>query len=143
MAILSSATTINQPVGKVFDFIVSPENHKSWQPMLQGAKVTPPGPVAVGSMYVYTTEVMGRQMETRTEVSQFELNHKWATKTVGAPRSVETVYIFETDGNSTKLTISMDVPAGAYPAAAESMITQQMLESLEDQGKQLKQILEK
>lgn len=143
MAILSSTTTVNQPVEKVFTFIVSPENHKAWQPMLLDAKVTPPGPINIGSIYVYTTEVMGRQMETKMQVSQFEQNRKWAFKTIGVPQSVETIYLFEPDGNGTKLTITMDVPQGAYPAAAEAMIKQQMQKSLEDQGKQLKQILEK
>jgi hypothetical protein len=35
------------------------------------------------------------------------------------------------------------VPAGAYPAAAEGMIKQQMQKSLEDQGKRIKQTVEK
>jgi uncharacterized protein YndB with AHSA1/START domain len=143
MAILSSTTTINQPVEKVFAFIVSIENHKAWQPTLLDAKVTPAGPIGVGSIYVYTTDVMGRRMETKMQVSQFEPNRKWAFKTVGVPQSTETIYLFEADGNGTKLTITMDVPPGAYPAAAEAMIKQQMQKSLEDQGKQLKQILEK
>lgn len=143
MPSLSSVTVINQPVEKVFSFLVNVENHKVWQPMLLEAKLEPDGPIGVGSTYVYTTDVMGRKMETKLQVSQFEENHVWAFKTVGVPQTVETIYIFEADGGNAKLTITMDVPAGAYPAAAESMIKQQMQKSLEDQGKLLKQILEK
>jgi uncharacterized protein YndB with AHSA1/START domain len=143
MANLSSSTVINQPVEKVFTFLVNAANHKIWQPMLLDAKVSPEGPVTLGSTYIYTTDVMGRKMETKLQVSQFEPNHIWAFKTVGVPTSVESIYVFDAEGNGTKLTISMDVPAGAYPAAAEGMIKQQMQKSLEEQGKQLKQILEK
>jgi len=57
--------------------------------------------------------------------------------------AVETAYLFEAAGNATKLTISMDVPAGAYPAAAEAMIKQQMQKSLEEQGNRIKQMVEK
>ncbi|RPI23373.1 MAG: hypothetical protein EHM70_22600 [Chloroflexota bacterium] len=143
MATLSGTTLINKPVDMVFSFITNAENHKAWQPMLKEAKVTPPGPIGVGSTYIYTTEVMGRRIETKMQVSRFEQNCLWAFKTIGVPQPVETVYAFQPEANATRLTITMEVPAGAYPAAAEAMIKQQMQKSLEDQGKQLKSILEK
>lgn len=142
MASVSSSVTINQPVAKVFTYITSVENHKAWQPGILDAKVTPAGPLAVGSIYHYTTEVMGRKMETQTQVSQYEQNKKWATKTIGVPRPVETLYLFESVGNATKLTISMDL-TGGYPAAAEAMVKQQMQKNLDDQGQRMKQLLEK
>lgn len=106
------------------------------------AKLTPAGPVAVGSIYHYTTEVMGRKMETQLQVSSLEPNKKWGVKTTGVPRPVETVYAFQGSGNTTNLTISMDL-GGGYPAAAEGMIKQQMLKSLSDQGARIKQMVEK
>ncbi len=127
----------------MFNCIVSAGNHNSWTPSLLDAKVNPPGPVGLGSIYVYTSEVMGRRIESQMQVSAFEPNKKWATKTIGIPNSVETVYTFEGTGGATKLSLSMDVPAGAYPAAAEGMIKQQMQKSLEEQANRLKQMLEK
>ncbi len=142
MATVSSSVTINQPVGKVFTYVTSVENHKAWQPGILDAKVTPPGPIAIGSTYHYTTEVMGRKMETQMQVSAFEQNKKWAVKTTGVPRPVETVYLFEAVGNTTKVTISMDL-TGGYPAAAEAMVKQQMQKNLDDQGNRIKQMVEK
>ncbi len=143
MAAISSSITINQPVEKVFTYVVSVENHKAWQASILEAKVTPAGPIGVGSTYHYTTDVMGRRIESAMQVSAFEQNKKWAVKTVGVPNSVETVYLFEAVGNTTRLMLSMDVPAGAYPAAAEGMIKQQMQKSLEEQGNRIKQAVEK
>ncbi len=142
MASVSSSVTINQPVDKVFAYITSVENHKAWQAGILDAKITPAGPVAVGSIYHYTTEVMGRKMETQLQVSAYETNKKWSTKTTGVPRPVETVYLFESVGNATKLTISMEL-SGGYPAAAEAMVKQQMQKSLDEQGNRLKQLVEK
>ncbi len=142
MASVSSSTTINQPVDQVFASILSADTQKSWQTGILDAKVTPNGPVALGSIYHYTTEVMGRRMETQLQVSAFEPNKKWAVKTTGVPRPVETVYLFENAGAATKLTISMEL-SGGYPAAAEAMVKQQMQKSLDDQGKRIKQMLEK
>ncbi len=142
MANVSSSITINRPVDKVFTYVTSVENHKAWQPGILEAKVTPAGPIAVGSTYHYTTEVMGRKMETQIQVSAFEQNKKWAVKTTGVPRPVETVYLFEAVGGATKLTISMEL-AGGYPAAAEAMVKQQMQKNLDDQGNRIKQMVEK
>jgi len=141
MASISSSTMINQPVEKVFNEVIAVENHKTWQAGIQEARVVPPGSVAVGSTYIYTSQIMGRKMETQMQVTAFVPNQKWAIKTVGIPNSVETVYLFESAGGGTKLTISMEVPAGAYPAAAEGMIKQQMQKSLEEQASRVKQMV--
>ena len=142
MASVSSSVTINQPVEKVFSYVTMVENHKAWQAGIQDAKITPAGPVAVGSIYHYTTEVMGRKIETQLQVSAYEQNKKWSVKTTGVPRPVETVYLFEGTGNTTKLTISMEL-SGGYPAAAEGMVKQQMQKSLDEQGNRIKQMVEK
>jgi uncharacterized membrane protein len=142
MASVSSSVSINQPVDQVFTYVTSVENHKAWQAGILDAKLTPAGPVAVGSIYHYTTEVMGRKMETQLQVSAYEQNKKWSVKTIGVPRSVETVYLFDGSGNATKLTISMEL-AGGYPAAAEAMVKQQMQKSLDEQGQRIKQAVEK
>jgi len=142
MASASSSIVINQPVDKVFGYITNVANHTAWQAGILSATITPAGPVAVGSIYHYTTEVMGRKYETQTQVSGFEQNKKWATKTVGVPRPVETVYLFEALGNTTRVTISMDL-TGGYPAAAEGMVKAQMQKSFDEQAQRLKKILEK
>ena len=141
MASASSSVLINQPVDKVFAYITDVRNHTAWQAGILSAQVTPAGPVALGSIYHYTTEVMGRRYESQTQVSAFEPNKKWATKTVGVPRPVETVYLFEPAGNTTKLTISMDL-TGGYPAAAEGAVRAQMQKSFDEQVLRIKKIVE-
>jgi len=143
MASATSSVIINQPVSKVFSYITSVENHTTWQPGILSAQATPPGPIQLGTVYHYVTEVMGKRYETQTQVSAFELNKKWATKTIGVPKSVETVYIFEEGpNNTTRLTISMDL-TGAYPAAAEGMIQKQMQKTFDEQALRLKQFAER
>jgi hypothetical protein len=142
MATVSSNIAINQPVDKVFAFVTAAESQKNWQAGILDAKVTPDGPVTLGSTYHYTTEVMCRRVETQLQVSTFEQSRKWGVKTIGVPRPVETVYLFDGDGKSTQLTISMELNGG-YPAAAEAMVKQQMQKSLDDQGHRIKQMIEK
>ena len=142
MASASSSIVINQPAEQVFGYVTNVANHTAWQAGILSATITLAGPVAVGSIYHYTTEVMGRKYETQIQVSGFEQNKKWATKTIGVPRSVETVYLFEAVGTTTRLTISMDL-TGGYPAAAEAMVKAQMQKSFDEQAQRIKKILEK
>jgi uncharacterized protein YndB with AHSA1/START domain len=141
MASVSSEITVNQPVEKVFGYVVNVANHKAWQAGILEAKLTPDGPAAVGSIYTYTTEVMGRRMETKMQISALEPNHKWAVKTTGVPTPVETVYLFEPAGAGTKLTVSMEL-SGGYPKAAEAMVKQQMQKSMNEQAARIKQMVE-
>jgi uncharacterized protein YndB with AHSA1/START domain len=141
MSTISYDITINKPVDQVFGYLIDAANHKTWQAGILDVKVTPDGPVGIGSVYHYTTQVMGRKMETQLQVSAFEPNKKWSVKTIGVPTSVETSYIFESAGNATKLTLSMDM-AGGFPAAAEAMVKSQIQKTLADQGNNIKKTLE-
>jgi hypothetical protein len=142
MATAVASTLINQPIEKVFSYVTGVENHRAWQAGILEARLAPPGPVALGSIYTYTNEVLGRKMETSMQVSQFEANRKWAVKTTGTPRPVETVYQFEPAGSGTKLTISMEL-SGGFPAMAEAAVKAQMQKSMEEQAARMKQNLEK
>jgi uncharacterized membrane protein len=142
MTTVSTSININQPVDKVFGYMVNVENHKAWQAGIVEATVTPAGPIGVGSTYHYTTEVMGRRMETHLEVTAYEENKMWGVKTTGVPRSTETTYLFEAEGDAMKLTVTTEL-AGGYPAAAEGMVKKQTQQNFEDQCNKIKQMVEK
>jgi uncharacterized protein YndB with AHSA1/START domain len=142
MTSVSSTVTVNQPVEKVFGYVVNVENHKAWQAGILDATMTPPGPVALGSIYTYTTEVMGKKYASQLQVSALEPNRKWAIKTAGVPRPVETAYVFEPVGATTRLTISMEL-SGGYPAVAEAAVKAQMQKSMDEQTARIKQFAEK
>lgn len=137
MPTLSTTTTIAQPIERVYAYVIDVANHPAWQAGIKEARVAPPGPVVLGSTYTYTTEVMGQRIQSQLQVSGLEPNRLWAVKTIGVPNAVETIYRFEPDGPGTRLTLSMEIPAGAYPAAVEGMIKQQMLKSLEEQAERI------
>ena len=141
MTTVSASITINQPVDKVFDYVTDVENHKAWQAGILDATVTPSDPIGVGSTYHYTTDVMGRRMETHLEVTAYEKDKLWSVKTIGVPQSVEMVYLFEAVDDNTRLTISMEL-TGGYPAAAEAMVKQQTQKNFEDQCNRIKQMVE-
>jgi len=143
MTSVSSSTTINQPVEKVFSFVSDIENQMKMQPGILAVKVTPPGAVALGSTLHYTTEYAGKKYESAVQVSAYEPNKKWATKTTGVPKPVETVYAFEPAGAGTKMTISTELVPGSFPAAAEPAIKAQWQKTFDESCVRIKQMLEK
>jgi ligand-binding SRPBCC domain-containing protein len=143
MTSVSSSTTINKPVEIVFNFLTQIENQKSLTPSILEAKLTPPGPVAVGSLFHYTTEYAGKKYESAVQVSAYEPNKKWATKTTGTPKPMETVYVFEPAGSGTKLTLSTELIPGSYPAMAEPTIKAQWQKTFDESCARIKQIVEK
>ena len=143
MTTVSSSTTINQPVEKVFSLITDPANQKALQPGILDVKITPPGPVAVGSLLHYTTEYAGKKYESAVQISAYEPNKKWATKTTGTPKPVETVYAFEPAGAGSKLTISTELIPGSFPAPAEGAIKAQWQKTFDETCSRLKQMAEK
>ena len=142
MTSVSSSTTINQPVEKVFSFVSDIESQMKMQPSVLAVKVTPPGPVAVGSLLHYTTEYAGKKYESAVQVSAYEPNKKWATKTT-TPKPMETVYAFEPAGSGTKLTISTELVPGSYPAMAEPTIKAQWQKTFDESCARIKQMVEK
>lgn len=139
---VSASITINQAVEKVFEYVTNVENHTAWQEGIVEATITPDGPVAVGSTYKYVSEVMGNRMESAMEVTGFEENKLWTVATTGVPTSVSTSYQFEGAGDATNLIVSMAVPDGAYPAAAEAAVMGQMKTNLEAQCQRMKAAVE-
>jgi carbon monoxide dehydrogenase subunit G len=143
MTSVSSSTTINQPVEKVFSFVSDIESQMKMQPSILAVKVTPPGSVALGSLLHYTTEYAGKKYESAVQVSAYEPNKKWATKTTGVPKPMETMYVFEPAGSGTKVTVSTELVPGSYPAMAEPTIKAQWQKTFDETCAHLKQMLEK
>ncbi|KAA3643312.1 MAG: DUF3284 domain-containing protein [Chloroflexi bacterium] len=142
MPTVTCSTTINQSADKVFAYLTDVKNHTSWQAAIESATISPDGPAALGSVYEYTTDVMGQKMKSQMEITSFEENKKWGVSTVGVPTTTTTVYDFEDEGGSTKLTITMELADGAYPAAAEAMVVAETEKNLVKQAETIKAAVE-
>jgi hypothetical protein len=143
MAILSSSIVINQLVVKVFALMSEVEKYPTWRPSVTRVKVTPVGPIAVGSTYTQTTQdfVPPHRLvnsQIKMKVSAFEPNRKWAVKVVGDLLHMEIAYLFEATGTGTRMTLSEEIP-GSYGAAIDKV---QWMKALEEKCRALKQAIE-
>jgi hypothetical protein len=141
MDTLTTVITINCPVETIFNWFTNFNNHLQWQPNLVEAEITSPGPLGIGATYRYVSEAMGRSFPSTGEITAYELNRVWGQKSHAGPAPVETIYEFQPDQDSTKITVTMKVSMGIFPNAG-NFVKQQLLKSVKEQNERLKQILE-
>ena len=63
---------IERPAGEVFDYIANFENNPEWQDGMQTAAYITDPPHGKGSEYEQTAKFMGRSVETRFEITDFQ-----------------------------------------------------------------------
>lgn len=146
MSTIETSVTISKPVEKVFEYITNLDNQKKLSAYITGVEVD--GPVKLGTKYKIETTSMGYKNTTTNEVVAFEPNKKFGVKTFAAPPAsdVTNTYLFEADGNNTRLTLQMDatlVPAGMPNVPGmEDMMKKQMMSGLETTMQNMKKQIE-
>ena len=146
MSTIETSVTISKPVERVFEYITNLDKQKKLSAYITGVEVD--GPVKLGTKYKIETTSMGHKNTTTNEVVAFEPNKKFGVKTFAAPPAsdVTNTYLFEADGNNTKLTLQMDatlVPAGMPNVPGmEDMMKKQMMSGLETTMQNMKKQIE-
>lgn len=112
MLYVNSRIDIGQPVDRVFRYVVDVATHRDWQEDLVDAYVTPASPVQVGSVYHYTSEVMGRRTHSAMQVTKFDENWRFMLSTSTILNRVETAFHFEAINGTTRLMVTTKLEGG-------------------------------
>jgi len=146
MTILETSIKIGKPVAQAFEFITNLDNQKKLSTYITGIEVSEP--LKVGTRYKIQTTSMGHVNETLNEVVSFEPNKKFGVKTFAPPPAsdVTNTYLFEPDGDGTKLVMQMDAqltpPGMPKMPGMEDMMKKQMMTSFEATMATLKKAIE-
>lgn len=146
MTILETSIKIGKPVAQVFEFITNLDNQKKLSTYITGIEVSEP--LKVGTRYKIQTTSMGHVNETLNEVVAFEPNKKFGVKTFAPPPAsdVTNTYLFEPDGDGTKLVMQMDAqltpPGMPKMPGMEDMMKKQMMTSFEATMATIKKAIE-
>ena len=139
---VENSIVIQKPVAEVFAYVNDPENATKWQGGVEAVKYTEV-PVKVGTQYTEVRKFMGKEMNTLLEVTALDANSKYAAKVIKGPVPFEVDVTFEAEGgDATKMTTSVSGEPGGFFKLAEGMVSKQLEESLKEDGKRLKSILE-
>ena len=133
---------INRPVAEVFAFVADPSNNKKWQEGLVESRLTSPGPVGLGAQITDVRKFLGREMDSKLEVTAFEPNKIFAEKVVSGPLQFEIIQTFEPSGDGTKVSLVAQGEPGGFFKLAEGMVHKQLQSQLEGDSQRLKKALE-
>lgn len=134
--------TINRPLDEVFAFVTNPANNARWQEGLVESRMASSGPIEVGAQMIDVRKFLGRDMESKLEVTAFEPNKKFAQKVISGPLPFEIIMAFEGVGNTTKLDLLAQGEPGGFFKLAEGMVQKQLQSQLEGDAERLKKALE-
>src|SRR5574342_320631 len=94
---------INRPVEQVFTFLADTKNLRSWQSNLVENEQLTEEPLRVGSRFREVRRTGPGNSEIQAELTVFEPNKRFATKTLTKPQ-VTVSYTFDEENGGTRIT---------------------------------------
>jgi carbon monoxide dehydrogenase subunit G len=141
MARIEGTVTIRRSVEEVFDFMNDPENDPKWQPEVLESHAD--GPLGVGTTLSLKRKLMGRELEARAEIIEYERPRKSAVRSTSGPFPFEGGYEFEeVDSSTTRVHFYGDVQPGGFFKLAEGLVVKQLQKEFESNLANLKALLE-
>lgn len=87
---VDASIVISRPPAEVFDFVANAENDVLWRSEVISMKNTTPPPAGVGTQTIEVAKVLGKRLETTTEIIEFVPGRKTARRTLSGETPVRT-----------------------------------------------------
>ena len=132
---------INRPVEQVFTFLADTKNLRTWQSNLVENEQLTKGPLRVGSRFREVRRTGPRNSEIQAEITVFEPNKRFATKTLTKPQ-VTVSYTFDEENGGTRITYKFVMITSGFMRLLEPLIAGSMKKDSDSDFEKLKHILE-
>jgi len=142
MARIEASVTIKRPVEEVFDLVTDIAKTSQWRSGISESSQTSEGPLGVGATMRVVARVMGRQLKTTLEVTEYEPNRKYSTRSTSGPIPYETSYTFEPVAGGTRVIFVGDAQLGGFLKLIEPLVVRQQRRQSEAAFGKLKDLLE-
>jgi uncharacterized protein YndB with AHSA1/START domain len=132
---------IDRPVEQVFGFVVDAKNLRTWQSNLVENEQLTKGPIGIGTRFREVRSMGPRQSEIQVEITDFEPNIRFATKTLSQPQATVN-YTFEQEGGGTRLTNKFLMVTSEDMRPLEPSLSDSIKKDTDSNFKKLKHVLE-
>jgi uncharacterized protein YndB with AHSA1/START domain len=123
MVKVECSTTIKRSVEDVFAVLSNPANDVRWSSAALEAELTSPGPVGVGTTSRSVSKILGRRIESKWEVTEFEPNRRLAAQSHSGPFPVHATLTAEPIEGGTRVIETYHAePAGFFKLAEPLML---------------------
>jgi len=141
MAKFTVSTFIDRPTQEVFDFTSNPANWTQWQSGTISADWSSEGPVGVGSTMHTVGRLLGRELESDFEITQWDPPNLWGLKMDNGPIKAENIIKNEPKDGGTLLVQELQVEVGGFFKIAEGLAVKQIQKQVETDHNALKKLL--
>jgi hypothetical protein len=118
------------------------ENDLQWQSGLVEVRQAP-GPMGVGTQIDEVYSFLGRKMDGKLEITEFEPGKRITTKSISGPFHIQYAYNLEEGNGGTQFTIDMEMKPEGFFTLAEPIVGANLKKDLEMNLASLKKVLEK
>jgi uncharacterized protein YndB with AHSA1/START domain len=132
---------INSPVEKVYRFLVDAKNLRTWQSNLVENEQLTKEPMSAGTRFREVRRMGPRQSEIQVEITDFEPNIRFATKTLTQPQ-VTVTYTFEPEGGGTRLTNKFVMSTSEDMRLLEPSLADSIKKDTDSDFEKLKNVIE-
>jgi uncharacterized protein YndB with AHSA1/START domain len=132
---------LNRPVEQVFAFLMDTGKLSTWQSNLIKTEPLTVGPLREGSRFREVRRLGGRESEIQGEITVFEPNRRFETKTITKPQ-VMVSYSFEAENGGTRLKHKFVMLTTGLMRLLEPLIAGSIKKESESDFETLKRILE-
>ena len=116
---------------EVFEFLADPANDPKWRESAVSSEWMTEGPIKVGSRLKSVDKLMGRKIESTSEVTVYDPPNKYGLKTLGGLVPFEFTMTLEPEGDGTRLTMEGQAEVGGFFKVAEGLVRRQLEKQLE------------
>lgn len=134
---------IQRPVSQVFAFLTDVENAVKWQVSTVETHQISTGPMGKGAVFSHVGKFLGRRIEDKGQVYEYEPDKMFAYRGKSAGFSVDIRYGFEPLAEGTQLSLTYGGDPGSFFRLAEPLVARATAKLLEGDLKKLKMVLEK
>ena len=139
---LISTTMIERPVKQVFDFISTAKNDVQWQYGALAASQLTLHPIGLGTLFSSFSHFMGRRLQSKFEVTEYEPNKKYGFRSLSGPIQTETSYHFESYQDGTRVAANLQVKQSGFFQMTDAFVARFAKKQLNDNLNALKNFLE-
>ena len=132
---------INRPVEQVFAFMFDYQNRSKWQTNLVKSEKTTEGSSRVGTHLREFRRMGRREIETQVEITAFESNKHFSTKTITKPRVTDS-YSFESENGGARVRHQYTMTTSGIMRLLEPLIARPVKIGINESFENLKRLLE-
>ncbi len=135
-------TTVNRPIEVVFDYLADFSTLPAYEPAVESVQRTSDGPIAVGSTWTHTRRMGRRRVVAPIVLVEYERPSVLAIASDSGPIKVRARQVFETVGDGTVVTETLEMKVSGPARLFEPLIRRQAEQSGQDAHAGFKTILE-